>query len=63
VQWKAERETLRLMYDSAVSEKNFLIHPSVLPECTVSIENSGQQDGKVGMLERLEGGIPPADHL
>ena len=35
MQWKAERETLRLMYDTAVSEKNFVIHPSVLPERTV----------------------------
>ena len=33
--WKAGRETLRLMCGSVGSEQNFLIHPSVLPECTV----------------------------
>jgi hypothetical protein len=35
VQWKAERETLRLMYGSAGAEKIFLIHPCISSKCTV----------------------------
>jgi hypothetical protein len=35
VQWKAERETLRLMCGSAGSEKHFLIHPFISSKCTV----------------------------
>ena len=38
VQWKAERETLRLMCGSAGSEKNFLIHTCVSSKCTVPYE-------------------------
>ena len=35
MQCKAERETLRLMYGSAGSEKTFLIHPCISSKCTV----------------------------